>query len=277
MAPGVNVDTVAGLIHEVALSVVLPRWRNLASDEVEEKSPGEVVTVIDREAEQILTHELRRLLPGSVVVGEEATTGHPGLLELVSSAPNVWLVDPLDGTANYVAGSPDFAVMVALVRAGVTVASWIDRPADRATYVAEKGSGAFANGQRLRREPQPAGLDGLRGAALTRLLNEHQRSSVVRLGELVETLGPGRVCAGVDYPLIAEGGQDFVLFMRSLPWDHAPGALILCEAGGQVSHLDGEPYAPGSPRRGLLASCDQATQVLLTDALRQCGYSTSNA
>jgi fructose-1,6-bisphosphatase/inositol monophosphatase family enzyme len=108
---------------------------------------------------------------------------------------------------------------------------------------------------------------------LTRLLDDEQRLAVARLSDLVESLGPGRICAGVDYPLIAEGDQDFVLFMRSLPWDHAPGALLLREAGGIVSHLDGESYRPGQPRLGLLASSDRDAHADVLDALAICGYS----
>ncbi|HVV75792.1 MAG TPA: inositol monophosphatase family protein [Mycobacteriales bacterium] len=271
---GMDIAAVTDLVHEVAVEVVLPRWRTLRSDEVVEKAPGELVSVVDRDAEVILTRQLQGLLPASVVVGEEATAANPALLAAIGSEPVVWLVDPIDGTANFVDGSSDFAVMVALVRHGVTVAAWIDRPADRCAYVAERGSGAFVAGRRLLCTPPPR-FEELRGAALTRLLDEGQRQAVRCLGQQIALLGPGRVCAGVDYPLIAEGAQDFVLFMRSLPWDHAPGALILNEAGGYVGHLDGAPYLPGNPRLGLLASAGRATHADVSRALLGCGYSVT--
>lgn len=112
----VDVDEVATLIHEVAVSAVLPRWRALADGDVEEKSPGEVVTSVDRAAEALLTERLLAILPDALVIGEEATAADPSLLDAVEEAPLLWLVDPLDGTQNFVNGSADFAVMVALVQ-----------------------------------------------------------------------------------------------------------------------------------------------------------------
>jgi fructose-1,6-bisphosphatase/inositol monophosphatase family enzyme len=245
---------------------VLPRWRALAAGDVEEKAPGELVTSVDRTAEKQLTTRLRELLPEAVVVGEEATSADPSLLAAVSEAPLAWLVDPIDGTGNFVAGSEDFAVMVALVERGDSVASWIEQPALGRSYQAVRGAGAFADGRRIRVTPRD-NLACLRGAALTRFLNEEQRAAVSRFGRSVESLGPGRVCAGVDYPLIAEDEQDFVLFWRTLPWDHAPGALLLSEAGGIVAHLDGQPYRPGEHRDGLVAASGLAAHAAVASAL----------
>ncbi|WP_327089782.1 hypothetical protein OIE66_03930 [Nonomuraea sp. NBC_01738] len=72
------------------------------------------------------------------------------------------------------------------------------------------------------------------------------------------SLGPGTSCAGVDYPRILDGEQDFVLFHRTLPWDHAPGTLLLAEAGGLSLRPDGTPYHPADDRVGLLNAADEA-------------------
>jgi len=88
-----------------------------------------------------------------------------------------------------------------------------------------------------------------------------------RFGREVSSLGPGRVCAGVDYPLTAEGEQDFVLFWRTLPWDHAPGALLVTEAGGVVAHTDGASYRPGIAREGLIAASSTAAHAAVAGAL----------
>lgn len=254
-----ELDAVTALVEDVAASTVLPRWRALAEGEVDEKGPGDLVTVADREAEQQLTRGLSALLPGVPVVGEEATAADPALPDLLGTAPAAWVVDPVDGTGNFVAGRPEFAVMVALVRDGEAVASWIHRPTEGTTYVAERGAGAYRDGVRLQRSPAAADLAALSGAALQRHLPDEHRRRVTEASSRFGVLGPGLVCAGVEYALLAEGGQDFVLFWRTMPWDHAPGSLLLREAGGTVVHLDGAPYRVGTPRAGLLSAADPAT------------------
>ena len=251
------IDTVTEILREAADTAILPRFRALAAGDVTEKSPGEVVTVADREAEELITRRLRDVLDAPVV-GEEATADNPGLLDALRKAPAAWLVDPLDGTANFVAGRPEFAVMAALVRQGETVASWIVQPSSAQSHTAEKGSGAWRNGVRLRRPAAPTDPASLRGAALTRFLPPALRAQVETAGTRFAVLGPGTKSAGVDYPRLALGEGDFLLYQRTLPWDHAPGALLLTEAGGTVQRPDGTPYRPDQPGTGLLAAADPA-------------------
>lgn len=249
-------DEVQTLVRQVAADVVNPRFRALPDAEVSEKSPGELVSSVDREAEQALTEGLRALVPGALVVGEEAVAGEPGLLRALGGERPVVLVDPLDGTRNYVEGSPDHAVMVALVDRGRTVASVVYQPQHDRMYVAERGSGAYADGVRLRRDPpavEPQ-LRELRGVVLRRYLDEPTRRAVDANAHRFAGLTTGSSCAGVEYPLVATGGRDFLLFWRTLPWDHASGALLVTEAGGAVRRLDGTDYRPASNGKGLLVT-----------------------
>src|SRR5947209_11028657 len=188
-----DIDAVSRLLMDVAAAAILPRHRALAASDVQEKSPGELVTVADRDAESLLAAGLADLLPGVPVVGEEAAALDASTLALVEESPLLWLVDPLDGTANFVAGSPDFAMMVALVQKGDTEAAWIYRPADGQMYVAQRRAGAYANGQRLRREPAPPDVAALRGAVLTRFLSPEQKKNVCAGATQMRHVGPGRV------------------------------------------------------------------------------------
>ncbi|WP_245656207.1 inositol monophosphatase family protein [Microtetraspora fusca] len=130
------INEATGILLEAAEVVILPRFLTLAKGEIAEKSPGEVATVADHEAEELISRRLR----------EEATASDPGLLMALLEAPAVWLVDPLDGT-NFVAGRPEYAVMAALVRSGETVAAWIVRPAEGDVYVAERNGSGYAGGR----------------------------------------------------------------------------------------------------------------------------------
>lgn len=254
--PVLNTDRmeqrVAGIIREAAEQAILPRFRQLPETEVEEKSPGELVTIADRQAEVLISRQLLDLLPGSQVVGEEATATNPALLDRVGEGL-VWLVDPLDGTSNFVQGRTEFATLVALVQNGETVASWQFSPVGGAMHTARKGGGAFIDGARI--ETTAANpLGQCRGSILTRFLPDVFKTRVEQWSASVAEVLPGARCAGVDYPQVARGEQDFVLFWRLLPWDHAAGILFLEEAGGFARYFDGTRYSPTSKRTGLLAA-----------------------
>ena len=247
------------VLQEVAAEVIEPRFANLAAGDVEEKAPNELVTTADTEAEALLARRLGELLPGVPVVGEEETSinGHVPY-DLLAEAPRVWLVDPLDGTSNFVAGSPDWGVMAALVEQGQTVLSWIWRPVDRRLFVAERGGGAWSDGRRVERPAAPAEAARLRGGVLRRFLAEPVRATVDGNAGRFAGVTTGRMCAAVEYPLIAEGEQDFAVFGRTLPWDHAPGALLVEEAGALARRHDGTPYRPDQATSGLLVAAGEA-------------------
>ncbi|MFD5083176.1 inositol monophosphatase family protein [Kitasatospora sp. NPDC058406] len=261
-------DKVAKILVEASAEVVEPRFRALAAGEVMEKAPGEVVTVADREAEVIIARRLRELLP-LPVVGEEAVAADPALALALHSEPAAWLVDPVDGTSNFIAGRPEYAVMVSLVRDGRTVAAWIWQPATATSYTAELGAGAWRDGHRLTRAPAAADPVKWRGSVKSRFLDPDRRRTVeantIAFGEITA----GRHAAGIEYPDIADGALDFILYWRTLPWDHAPGSLLVSEAGGVSARLDGSPYRPEAPgcEDGLLVAADPATWERTRDIL----------
>jgi len=253
----VLMEKVAEILAEASAVAVEPRFRALAAGEVIEKAPGEVVTVADREAEQIISRRLRELLPVPVV-GEEAVAADPELARALHSEPAVWLVDPVDGTSNFVAGRPDFAVMASLVRDGATVASWIWQPVTRTAYSAELGSGAWKDGRRLTTPPVADSPDTWQGILKTRFLDPTTHHRLHTNARALGHISPGLSAAGIEYPLVAAGEQDFILYWRTLPWDHAPGSLLVTEAGGRSARLDGSPYRPEAPgcADGLLVCAD---------------------
>ncbi|MFC0534431.1 inositol monophosphatase family protein [Pelagicoccus mobilis] len=106
------------LLLDVSEKEILPRWRNLKEQEIDEKSPGEVVTPADRACEAYLQQQLPRILPGSVVIGEESVHENAGLLRALQTDKPVWVIDPLDGTSNFAKGKEPFAVMACLIQKG---------------------------------------------------------------------------------------------------------------------------------------------------------------
>jgi len=239
-------EAVLDLMRAVAEEQILPRHRRLAEGDVDQKAPGDFVTIADREAERVLTRELTAMAPGCLVIGEEACFSDPALEGAAGSAEHAFLVDPVDGTRNFVRGSADFAVMIAEVRSGVAVRSWILQPALGHAYVAEAGAGATRDGEVLpRREGGPVRPQGV--ASQRRLIGFDADA----------TLSPivfGAFAAGIDYPRVATGAVDFVVYKNLHPWDHVPGSLLLRETGGVTRLRDGHDYGPGDTGPGVIGA-----------------------
>jgi len=245
-------DAVLAAMREATDAEVMPRWRSLSSDDIRTKAgPWDLVTDADVLAERRLTSALTALLD-IPVVGEEATAADSSLLELVAGAQQCWLVDPVDGTRNFVHGQEDFACMVALVVGGRTQAAWITYPAVEREMHGALGVGTFIDGVRVT-APAPQDPTALHGALGARAFVKDADAVYAAAG----TLGPVRdirFCAGWDYLDMVEGLKDYVLFTRTLPWDHAPGSLLVREAGLASARPDGSEYLPGDGGAGLLTA-----------------------
>jgi fructose-1,6-bisphosphatase/inositol monophosphatase family enzyme len=243
----VDIERITRIIEEVAATEVMPLFGSLRPEEVKEKQVGDLVTVADVAAERELSRLLTAELPGSVVVGEEGVHADRTQLAALAGPDPVWVIDPIDGTLNFTRGIAMFAVMVALVVDGETVAGWIHDPAHSRTAVAELGSGAVFAGERMRVAADarpPAALTGAiyagRFATPELSAHVHARKHAVHP---IKTIA----CAGFEYLRLAGGGTDFALFSRTMPWDHLPGILIHAEAGGWTRRIDGERYRPTEP------------------------------
>jgi fructose-1,6-bisphosphatase/inositol monophosphatase family enzyme len=158
-------------------------------------------------------------------------------------------------------------MMVALLRGGAPVAGWIYQPLEETLAVAELGSGVYVDGVRATLNGDALAASGLRGAAMTRYLPRELRAAVREGSSLIEELLPSQHCAGREYVDIVTGRQHFVMFWRTLPWDHAPGALMVEEMGGVVRRIDGAPYDLADDRYGLLACATEAVWEQVRETL----------
>lgn len=249
-------EWVSQQLREVAERVILPRFGALAEGEVEEKRPGDPVTIADREAELMLTTILEAADPGSLVVGEEGVFADPGRLDALVGAERAWVIDPVDGTRNFSRGSSDFAVMLAEVRAGVTVRGWIWQPVHQRMYVAERGGGVLCNDRPL--QPHASGRPVPLGASYVPIRSE-------QCGELQVRRSWGS--CGIDYPKLIDGEVDFLTYRSLFPWDHLPGALMVSEFGGRTASTDGVDYRAGVVGRRLVSAMDHELWQLVSDAL----------
>ena len=234
MLSSADAGRVAELMRETAASELLPRFRSLAKEDIRLKGPGDYVTVADIASEQRLASGLAKILPGVPVVGEEAVEKDPSLVDLIARpGESCWIVDPLDGTANFASGKDRFAMIVCLVHDTVAMGGWIlDVPRGQMA-VALKGEGATLDGAPVRR-PKPArppiGFVGYKiRNEFDRQLPPAKRGSLGRVSTMR--------CAGAEYLEILAGRADFNLYRMTKPWDHAAGSLMVAEAGVQVRTL----------------------------------------
>ncbi|MFF4535458.1 inositol monophosphatase family protein [Streptomyces aureus] len=255
-------------IRRAAAAEIMPRFRQLSADEIDQKSgPHDLVTDADRLAEKHLTEALLALLPGSVVVGEEAVHADPAVYEEIQGTAPVWIVDPVDGTRQFVNGDPGFCTLVALVLDGVVRASWTYAPAREQFATAIRGGGAVLDGVPLRSGSPADGRDLEVATSHPDYTTEEQKRAL--LGLRVEGVRP-RPCgsAGLEYLAIARGELDATAFSWEASWDHAAGLLLVEEAGGAHLTLDGEPFrVTGGNALPFTAARDEATARRVIDLL----------
>ncbi|MFT3875301.1 MAG: inositol monophosphatase [Propioniciclava sp.] len=230
-------EDVSALIADVCERLILPRFQALTESEIIYKRPGDLVTVADREAEAALARALHASAPEALVVGEEAVFGRPGLLRGLAEADHAWVIDPIDGTRNFVAGNPDFAVMVAEIRAGQTRRGWIWQPLHQALYVAELGAGVEHNGTPMAPLAEPT--RPWQVAVWPRGAGQRVAGADLR---------PTRGSCAIDYPALLRGELDGLAYRSLNPWDHLPGVLMVTELGG-TALADGQPYTAAAKGR----------------------------
>lgn len=229
-------------VRRAAAAEIMPRFRQLAAHEVDQKSgPHDLVTDADRKAEEYLTEVLVKMLPGSVVVGEEAVHANPATYEALQGEAPVWIVDPVDGTRQFVHGDPGFCTLVALARGGVLLASWTYAPVRDQLAVAVRGRGALLDGEPLRAGAPTPGRALEVATSHPDYTTDDQKRAL--LGLRTEGVSP-RPCgsAGLEYLAVARGKLDATAFSWEAAWDHAAGLLLVEEAGGAHLTLAGEPF-----------------------------------
>ncbi|RVT89135.1 inositol monophosphatase family protein [Sphingomonas crocodyli] len=243
-------EPVGALMRTVARDIMMPRYRKLATDQVSEKTPGDFVTIVDKESEALLTEALAKLLPGSRVVGEEAASIDPTVVDRIGQG-TCWIIDPLDGTNNFTEGKSPFAIMIGLTIDGAREAGWILDPVTGRMCHAVRGEGCLVDGERVRSR-QSGALP--KAAIATYFMPPDRQEDVRRRAEgKMEIVAIPR-CAGEQYPRLFLGANDIALFERTHPWDHAAGALMLEEAGGKIARHDGSPYRLDVPGTGAIAA-----------------------
>lgn len=232
----------ASALMNIMFNAARKAGRGLARDfgEVEQlqvslKGPANFVSAADTRAEQILFEELSRARPGYSFLMEER-----GLIEGPDKS-HCWIIDPLDGTTNFLHGIPLFAISIALEREGELVAGLIYNPVTGETFMAERGKGAFLNDRRIRVAARPLLKDCVVVTGIPHRGKGGHERHLIELGAVMrEVAGVRRTgSAATDLAWVAAGRFDGYWERGISAWDLAAGIVIVREAGGFVSDADG--------------------------------------
>ena len=268
MLSSADAERVAELMRETAATELLPRFRSLAKEDIRLKGPGDFVTVADVASEQRLAAGLAKILPGVPVVGEEAVEKEPDLVDLIARpGESCWIVDPLDGTANFARrqgpSSPSSSAWCTTPWRSAAGSSTCRRGR---MAMALKGQGVTLDGAPVRRREACAAADRLR-----RLQGPQGIRPPAAAGQAAHAgarLDPATAPARSIIEILA-GRADFNLYRMTKPWDHAAGALMVAEAGGEAQRFDGKPYAPAQPiNSGLITAIHPQTLAAGAHAVR---------
>lgn len=204
------------------------------------------VTLFDRRAEKVIVATIERSFPDHDFLSEEGTVKSKG-------SPYCWVIDPLDGTNNFLCGFPQFAVSIALLQEEITLVASIYDPLREELFTAIRGRGARLNEERMKVSSQQTLAGALIGAGFS---SRPERAMITqaKLKELIPHArgirAAGSACLDLAY--VAAGRLDAAWYVSLSPWDVAAGTCLISEAGGQVSNLAGEPLV--DPQAGILAT-----------------------
>ena len=225
---------------KIALAAgVILREKLEAGVSIEHKGRIDLVTDADRAAEAFIVQELRKVFPSHGILGEEGA-------RIEGTSDYLWVIDPVDGTTNFAHGFPYFSVSLGLVKGDEVVLGIVHNPMSQECFVAERGSGAFLNGQKLSVSKQTTLEASLLTTGFPYDIATTDETNLKSF-ELVNKVSQGVRCLGsaaLDLCHVASGRLEG-FWERSLqPWDIAAGSLIVTEAGGQVTRCNGGGFSP---------------------------------
>jgi myo-inositol-1(or 4)-monophosphatase len=203
--------------------------------QVSMKGPANFVSLADKRAEEMLYTDLNKARPGYGFLGEEGGNRDG------TDKSHTWIVDPLDGTTNFLHGIPQFAVSIGLAREGQVIAGLIYNPANDELYMAEKGSGAFLNDTRLRVAGRKQLNECVIACGLPHIGRGDHELSRMEMTELQPKVAGLRRfgAASLDLAFVAAGRLDGYWERNLQPWDIAAGIILIKEAGGTVGDING--------------------------------------
>ncbi len=207
---------------------------------IEEKTKNDYVTAVDKAAEQLIIKKILKEFPDHGILAEESSFKKTLDPKNYKNHKFVWIIDPIDGTNNFIRGIPFYTISIALQKEGELIVGVLFAPALNKLYYAEKGKGAFLNGKKIHVSKTPALEHSLFATGFHgeyKIKNLPYFEKIIARAQGIRRFGS----AALDLAMVAEGKFDSYWEFGLKPWDIAAGALIVKEAGGKVTNLKGKP------------------------------------
>lgn len=258
------------LVRRVAKSEIMPHFKQLHRGQVSQKTNAQdLVTVVDKTAEAMLTRGILSMFPNALIIGEENVSDNPELVKKIPEAELCFTIDPVDGTWNYANELPVFGVLISILRFGIPVFGLLYDPVSNDFVIADTESQTQQimprRGLRTLSTSKGGELQDVTGYVSLYMLPEDKRADMAATYPNI-----GRVlslrCACHEARMLAQGSADFALFAKLTPWDNAPGAIAVMQAGGHVAMLDGSDYRADMRDGYLLMAANEALWNKLRDA-----------
>ncbi len=257
---------VEDLIRNVGDGCIYPYFNNLREADVSFKdSKSDPVSVADKEAEGLLQKGLLSILPNSLFIGEELFEEKPETLDHLNQPDfPVWVVDPIDGTNNFVSGRQGFGIMVCLVFAGKIYSSWFYEICTKKMTIFHDGSCITVNGKSLelsRHCKKPfTGKIGRKLYLYPEIQNIKVKSPDIKIDIATQP-------SIITYHQVLTGDLDFLIFKITYPWDHLPGIALLSENESVFSRWNGDPFQFSDLHEGLVVARNQEIMDLVLEQI----------
>ncbi len=259
---------VENLLRNVGDECIFPYFNNLREADVLFKdSKSDPVSIADKEAEGLLQKGLLSILPKSLFIGEELFEEKPAILDYLNQDDlPVWVVDPIDGTNNFVSGDESFGTMVCLVIAGKIVSSWFYEVCTKKMTVFHEGSPITINGKL--HEP-PSHCEKPFTGKIGRKLYRYPEIQNIKATTPDIEFDIAKLPSVITYHRILTGDLDFLVFKITYPWDHLPGIALVSENGSIFSRWSGEPFQFSDVHEGLVVARNQEIMDLVLEQIIQ--------
>ena len=230
------------LLTDTSQKIILPKYKTLKNNEIKTKdSSNDFVTIADEESEFFLTKNLKNIIPSSHVIGEESVYLNRDILNQLNEKEPVWVIDPIDGTSNFISGIDKFYIIIALVVSNDTIMGWIHNPITLETVWGYKGYGTWIDNKKISIDKINNNLKDNKAAIYHKsLINHKDKLSYIKYNG----------SAAHEYVSLIKSEIQISCFSRLLPWDHAAGILLHKEAGGYSALLNSREYSPNSKNSG---------------------------
>ncbi len=252
----ISIPKIAAMLKEHCHTHIMPLYKNLTKSQIHQKGQKDIVTDADKNMEKNLSQNLQQILKNSQILGEETYATNPETAKALETNEYVWVIDPLDGTRNFIKQKEEFCSMLALVKNGKTIAAWIYTPLKDEMIMADISSKTQdINGNPITiKTMENTNPENIIGQINFGMFQENNKEELIKIAENKYKNLDKVFCVGYDFSGMCLSRRHFSTYRHLWWWDHIPGSFLLQQAGGIVKQIGNEAYSPIKPAKQLIVA-----------------------